>query len=202
MPRKQLIRSETLPYHVTARAHNKMPFPLPLNFVWKISKESFKEAYVVHPVNLMAFVLMDNHYHMIIQTPEGNLDKFMYEFNKRFAIKIQKKSGTINQIFGGRYKWCLIESQRYFSNCNRYVYQNPVRANLVEKCEDYAFSTLKVVMGKEHFPIPLHAQFSQKDDFGLNWLNAAIGDDELFALRKSLTRSKLVQLKDSSRKMI
>lgn len=202
MPRKKLIRSETLPYHVTSRAHNKEPFPLPLKIVWNICQESFKESNEIHPINLIAFVLMDNHYHMIVQTPEGNLDKFMYEFNKRFAKKVLEQSGGINHIFGGRYKWCLIESQKYFSNCYRYVYQNPIRANLVKKCEDYSFSTLRVALGTSHFPIPVHDKFGFKDNWGLDWLNSSIRDEELFALKRSLTRSTLVSLKDSSQNMI
>ena len=105
MPRKKLIRSKTLPYHVTARSNNKEWFQLPLNQVWELSKESLKEASEVHPVELISFVLMSNHYHMLLTTPQGNLDGFIYEFNKRLALKIKAKSGQINRIFGGRYKW-------------------------------------------------------------------------------------------------
>ena len=145
---------------------------------------------------------MDNHYHMIVQTPEGNLDKFMYEFNRRIAKKILDRSGGINQIFGGRYKWCLIESQKYFSNCYRYVYQNPRRASIVKKCEDYSFSTLPVALGVKHFPISIHDKFILKDKLILEWLNSNVRDEEVNALKRSLTRSKLVSLKDSHQKLI
>jgi putative transposase len=202
MPRKPLIRSETLPYHVTSRSHNKVPFPIPLEAVWSISKECFEEANEIQPINLISFVLMDNHYHMIVQTPDGNLDKFMYEFNRRFAKKILDRSGGINQIFGGRYKWCLIESERYFSNCYRYVYQNPVRANIVNKCEDYLFSTLPVALGVKHFPISIHDKIVLEDKLILEWLNSYVGNEENSALKRSLTRSKLVSLKDSHQRLI
>lgn len=202
MPRKPLIRSEYLPYHVTSRSHNKIPFPIPLEQVWSISKECFQEANNIHAIKLISFVLMDNHYHMIIQTPDGNLDKFMYEFNKRFAKKILDRSGGINHILGGRYKWCLIESQKYFSNCYRYVYQNPIRANIVDKCEEYSFSTLPVALGKKNFPIPIDDSFVFNENLTLEWLNSKVRDEEVVALKRGLTRSKLTHLKDSSRKLI
>jgi putative transposase len=189
MPRKLLIRSENLPYHVTARSHNKDQFPLPLNQVWKISKQCFSESHAVHPINLVSFVLMNNHYHMLLFTPNANLDKFMYEFNKRFALKIQAEARVMNQVFGGRYKWCLIQSQQYLSNCYRYVYQNPVRAGLVKRCQDYPFSTLHTFVNHNNFSIPIHDKFGFKDEHGLRWLNADIGDYELTTLKKNLSKS-------------
>lgn len=138
----------------------------------------------MHPINLVSFVLMSNHYHMLLYTPNGNLDRFMYEFNKRFALKIQKEAGVINQIFGGRYKWSLIQSREYLSNCYRYVYQNPVRAGLCFRCEEYPFSTLQFINAGSIFPIPIHDKFGFKDDFVLSWLNENIGERELTALKK------------------
>lgn len=197
MPRKPLIRSENLPYHVTSRSHNKEQFPLALDRVWRLAILSFKEANEIHPINLISFVLMSNHYHMLLYTPNRNLDRFMYEFNKRLALKIQSEAGVINQIFGGRYKWCLIQSLQYLSNCYRYVYQNPVRAGVVIRCEDYPYSTLQCANGHASFSIPIHDKFGFKDDFGLSWLNENIRDQELSSLKKSLSRSVLTKLKDT-----
>ncbi|MGZ3789777.1 MAG: transposase [Bacteriovorax sp.] len=194
MPRKPLILSENLPYHVTARAHNKEPFPLPIKRVWELANYSFKEANEIHQINLISFVLMNNHYHMLLYTPNRNLDRFMYEFNKRLALKIQSESGVINQIFGGRYKGCLIQSQQYLSNCYRYVYQNPVRAGLVNRAEEYSYGTLQCSMGRSRFAIPIHDKFGFKDGYGLSWLNENIRDHELDSLKKSLSRSVLVKL--------
>lgn len=203
MPRKPLIRSKNLPYHVTARANNKEWFTLELPIIWKLAQESLKEAITIHHVEIISFVLMGNHYHMLILTPEGNLDLFIYEFNKRLALKIQSRSGQINRIFGGRYKWCLIESQKYLSNCYKYVYQNPVRAKIVNLCEDYPYSTLRTLYKNESFSVPLHDRFGFKDEFGLNWLNQKINEEEESILRKSLSRSILVELKSRvSRKLI
>lgn len=200
MGRKQLIRAANLPYHVTARTNNKEWFELPLIIVWQLAKESLSEAEKVHRVELISFVLMANHYHMLLMTPESNLDLFMYEFNKRLSLKIRERTGRINRIFGGRYKWCLIQSNRYFFNCYRYVYQNPVRAGVVQFCEDYPFSTLKTLINDRRFSVPIHDKFGFKDEYGLRWLNKKIEDDELLELRKKLSRSKLEILKTKSRR--
>jgi putative transposase len=189
MPRRLLIRSKNLPYHVTARSHNKTPFALSSQEIWQLVKTSFKEAYAVHHIELISFVLMSNHYHMILLTPEGNLDQFLYEFNKRLALKIQKRTGQINQIFGGRYKWCLIQSQNYFMNCYRYVYQNPVRAGLSKDCQSYPFSTLNYALGNDEFVIPIQDKYGFKDEHGLRWLNQKIEESEKELLRKGLYRS-------------
>lgn len=194
MPRKPLIRSENLPYHVTSRSHNKDAFPLPMKRTWELAKESFKEANLIYPINLISFVLMTNHYHMLLYTPDGNLDRFMYEFNKRFALKIQTEARVINQIFGGRYKWCLIQSQQYLSNCYRYVYQNPVRAGLSYRCEDYPFSTIQSALARGEFSIPIHDKFGFKDTYGLIWLNENLHDQQLDSLKKNLAKFVLVRL--------
>lgn len=189
MPRKNLIRSKHLPYHVTARSHNKVQFELLAPEMWEVVKQSFKEAYLAHPVELISFVLMSNHYHMLLITPEGNIDLFLYEFNKRIALKIQKRTVNINQIFGGRYKWCLIETQNYFMNCYRYVYQNPIRAGLSKDCESYAYSTLGLIINNENFIIPLHDEYGFNDRHGLKWLNQPIEEKEMKILKKGLYRS-------------
>lgn len=189
MARKPLIRSKNLPYHVTSRSHNKAPFSVAMPVMWRLVNESFKEAYHVHPVELISFVLMTNHYHMILVTPNGNLDEFIYEFNKRLAIKVQKASGQINQVFGGRYKWCLIQSQSYFMNCYRYVYQNPVRAGISRDCQSYPYSTIHHLLGKSLFVIPIHDRYGFKDEHGLRWMNLEIAEKEKEVLRKGLYRS-------------
>ena len=196
MPRKPLIRSTNLPYHVTSRSHNKEWFLLPLPDMWILAQESLKEAMNLNPVEVIAFVLMGNHYHLLLLTPEGNLDLFMYEFNKRLALKVQSKTGQINRIFGNRYKWCLIQNQQYFINCYKYVYQNPVRAQLVKACEDYPYSTLRTLIKNVKFSVPVHDKYGFKDEYGLRWLNQKIDSEEELALRKSLSRSVLVELKN------
>ncbi|MFT6067861.1 MAG: putative transposase [Bacteriovoracaceae bacterium] len=190
MPRKNLVRTSEFPYHVTSRCHNQDWFQIPLDEVWELSLDSFKEAHKMIPINLVSYVLMGNHYHMIIKTPDSNLDLFMREFNRRLTLKIQKRGKIINQIFGGRYKWCLISVNNYFINCYRYVYQNPVRAGIVQKCEEYPYSTLKNITQCEEFSIPICDHYGFKDEWGLKWLNETVPDIERKLLVNGLRRSE------------
>ncbi|MFA6236214.1 MAG: transposase [Bacteriovorax sp.] len=198
MPRKNLIRCNHLPYHVTSRSNNKEWFSLPLESVWNICLQSLKEAYNIHKVEIISFVLMSNHYHLIVRTPDANLDQFMYEFNKRIAFALRDSSGNINHILGGRYKWCLIQSQKYFGNCYRYVYQNPRRAMLTHRCEDYPFSTLHFIVNNKNFVVPLFDQMGFKDGYNLNWINDEIDETEKEMLKTALRRSELKVLRNRS----
>jgi len=195
MPRKLLIRCNNLPYHVTSRANNKEWFNLPLEQVWDICQKSLAEAYDKHKVEIISFVLMNNHYHLLIRTPDANLDDFMYEFNKRLAFGLKDSSTHLNHILGGRYKWCLIHSQQYFLNCYRYVYQNPLRAQIVQRCEHYPFSTLNLLIGGKPFAVPVHDFVGFKDPYILNWINEKIEEEELMVVKNALARSELKTLK-------
>lgn len=188
MTRKPLIRTHLFPYHVTTRTNNKEWFDIPLSEVWKMCLHSLRIANEKHPIHLISFVLMQNHYHMILKTPHSNLDLFMYEFNKRLSLLIRSKSGRINSVFGGRYKWSLIRSQTYLYNCYRYVYQNPLRANIVNRCEDYPFSTLHYLISTKSFPLNLIDSFGFKDEFALHWLNKSIQENELATIRVNLKK--------------
>lgn len=195
MPRKLLIRTKHCPYHITARTQNKEWFSLSMDETWDLAKKSLAEAHKIYRVELISFVLMNNHYHMLLYTPDANLDLFVYEFNKRFALRIKEKSGQLDRIFGSRYKWCLIESQKYFMNCYRYVYQNPLRAGVVNTCEAYPFSTLSLLVRGEKFCVPIHDQYGFKDEFGLMWINQRIDTNEENTLKMKLSRSVLVDLR-------
>lgn len=195
MPRKNLIRCSNLPYHVTSRSNNQEWFRLPMSEVWKICMDSLREANDLHKVEVISFVLMNNHYHLLVRTPDSNLDSFMYEFNKRLALSLKSSSGNINHILGGRYKWCLIQSQKYFMNCYRYIFQNPLRAMICNRCEDYPFSSLHYAVFNKPFVVPLHDSFGFMDPHTLNWINETIDKDEVAFLKRKLKRSELKTIK-------
>lgn len=168
MPRPLLIRSETHPYHVTSRTNNKEFFPLPLDEVWKIMIGELIYLQKNYSIAIHAFVLMGNHFHLLCHTPKGNLDQVMRLFLRMTSIKITRKAENINHLWGGRYKWSLIESQTHYYQVYRYLYQNPLRAKICQRVEEYPFSTLREV------PFPLHTFVPMS--FGghegeLHWLN-------------------------------
>jgi putative transposase len=202
MPRKPLIRNSIYPYHVTARSNNKEWFDLPMKQVWNICLNSIKHANSRHPVDVISFVLMSNHYHLLVKTPDENLDLFMYELNKMISLSMRVKTKRVNKIFGGRYKWCMIQSNRYFANCYRYVYQNPMRANLVDRCEEYPYSTLSYKHSTKKFSVQLFDKLGFADEYKMSWINQPIQENEKEAIQSGLYRTVLSSLRDSKTKFL
>jgi putative transposase len=193
MPRKTLIRTDEYFYHVTTRSNHREWFQLPLNVVWEISMESFSLAQNDSPGIVSQFVLMSNHYHLLIRTPNCNLDRFMYIFNKNFSQKIRLQSNLENRMFGSNYKWSLITTPAYFQNVFRYIYQNPLRANIVSKCSDYPFSTKYFYHQGLGLPFKFSPiQYLEKD---LAFLDTPLQSEELGRIKKGLHFTKYKELK-------
>lgn len=179
MPRPQFFKSTSHPYHVTCRSNNKAFFPLPLEEVWLIMMKELHREVRERSLVIHAFVLMNNHFHLLCLTPEGNLDQIMMNFLRRTSLKINLKEHGINHLWGGRYKWSLIESQFHYLQVYRYIFQNPLRANICKRVEEYPYSTLQ----KTYLPLQ---PFSELD---LEWLNEKYKDDDQKMIQKGLKRS-------------
>lgn len=142
MPRKKLIRTDQFPYHVCTRSNNREWFKLSLDRVWNISQQGLAHAHKLYPVEVHAFVLMSNHYHLLISTPSASIDFFMRSFNKYFSDSINAYTGVINHKFGGPYNWSIVSKREYLLNIYRYIFQNPVKAGMTSSCEEYPYSSL------------------------------------------------------------
>ena len=94
MPKNPLINSNHLPYHVTNRTIDQGPFPIELSDVWNLIQESLRESSCKHPIEIISFVLMSNHYHMILITPERNLEEFIRLFKQKVEEKISEDQSS------------------------------------------------------------------------------------------------------------
>ena len=102
--------------------------------------------------SVTAWVLMTNHFHLVIQTPEPNLSKGMQWLNGRYAGWFNKRHGRVGHLFQGRFKTRLIDGPTYFNRAIRYVILNPVRAMMVEHPRDYRWSSYRATAGLEAAP--------------------------------------------------
>lgn len=97
--------------------------------------------------SVTAWVLMTNHYHLVVQTPQPNLSRGMHWLNGAYAGWFNRVHGRCGHLFQGRFKAFLIDKEAYFAEVLRYVVLNPVRAKMVERPEDYKWSSYRATGG-------------------------------------------------------
>jgi REP element-mobilizing transposase RayT len=132
-----------------------------------------------------AFVLMGNHFHLLCHTPKGNLDQIMHIFLRMTSLKINSHAQNINHLWGNRYKWSLIESQTHYFQVYRYIFQNPIRAGICKKVEDYPYTTLKNTTIPMHTFIPLSFGGAEGE---LLWLNEKYDQEDETLIKLGLRK--------------
>jgi REP element-mobilizing transposase RayT len=192
MARTTEIVSTELPYHVSARCRNKDYFPIPIEEVWKIMEDYLFFISNAYSIEILSFVLMTNHFHMLVKTPKGNLSEAMNYFMGQTSRCINEKAGVINQLYGRRYHRSIIDSNHYLMHVYKYVYRNPVEAGLSARAEDYPLSTLYLKMGKGklNFPVLADTILFESPNFSLRWLNQAVDIGNKQIIKKALKKEK------------
>jgi len=107
-----------------------------------------KETKKTVPFALHHFVLMSNHVHLLL-SPENpkSLSDIMHRINLGYSRSHKKRHAFIGQLWQGRYKSYLINSERYFMTCSIYIELNPVRAGMVRRPDEYAWSSHRAYVG-------------------------------------------------------
>jgi len=106
-----------------------------------------KQVHYDYWTEIHAYCLMDNHFHILIRTPEANLSQIMTFIESNYARKLNKKIRLDGPLFRGRYKSILIDANSYFLNVSRYIHLNPVEAFMVNAAEDYYWSSFSFYVG-------------------------------------------------------
>jgi putative transposase len=175
-------------YHVTSRGNEKKPV-----FKDDHDRESFLNA--LQHVNKRynwtchAYCLMTNHYHLLIETPDGNLSIGMRQLNGVYTQLFNKWHGRTGHLFQGRYKAILIQKDSHLLEVCRYVVLNPIRAKMVERPEDWKWSSYLATAGKTKLHPSLTTdwvlgQFSRKrgkaEQEYRQFVNAGIGQKTIW----------------------
>ena len=109
-------------YHVMSRGNER-------NLIFKndsdrvLFVDTLKDSAEGAGVDVVAYVLMDNHYPMIIGTPQANLSRFMRHFGLTYTVRFNKRYGRCGHLFQGRFKAILIEEDPYLRVLSRYEVQ-------------------------------------------------------------------------------
>lgn len=138
-------------YHVTSRGNERKEV-----FRSQKDREQFL-SYLESAVNrygavIHAYCLMTNHYHLLIETPDGNLAKIMQHINGAYTNYFNMKRKRSGHLFQGRYKAIVIEADEYAAQLSRYIHLNPVRVGMVSRPEDYRWSSYPDYIGMRKQP--------------------------------------------------
>ncbi|MBU1056538.1 MAG: transposase [Proteobacteria bacterium] len=105
--------------------------------------ELLKDTSEMWNVNIAAYCLMSNHYHILLQTPDGNISRTMRHINGVYTQRFNRKYSHDGQLFRGRYKSILVGGDSYLLQLVRYIHRNPIKAGLVTTLDSYKWSSHK-----------------------------------------------------------
>lgn len=99
-----------------------------------------------HKINIIAYCIMNNHAHILIKSDNlKDLSKYMQRLNIRYSMYYNRKYNRIGYVFRDRYKAEGIYDEKHLYNCIYYIYNNPVKAGICKKPEDYPYSNYKKI---------------------------------------------------------
>ena len=107
-------------------------------FLQVLSETVDRFNWVIH-----AYCLMGNHYHLLIETPHGNLSQGMRQVNGVYTQRFNRKHNRVGHVFQGRYKAIIVQKDSYLLELARYIVLNPVRAKLVRAAKDWPWSSYR-----------------------------------------------------------
>ena len=133
-------------YHLTVRGNNKRVIFIDDNdrlvFIALLNRLATRHGWTI-----LAFCLMDNHYHLVMRIDERGMSKGMCELNGTYALLFNGKHGRINHLFGRRYWSDELESDERLKTAFRYVVRNPVEAGMVASPDAYVWSSYQATIG-------------------------------------------------------
>jgi len=146
MTRPLRIEFKGAVYHITSRGNARQAIFLDekdfADFLRVLCSVVKRYHFILH-----TFCLMNNHYHLLIETPYGNLSKGMRQLNGLYTQRFNRRHQRVGHLFQGRYKAILIDKDNYLLELSRYVVLNPVRAGIVKDPKDWRWSAYQATTG-------------------------------------------------------
>jgi len=138
-------------YHVINRGHRREPIVIDERdkerFISTLERMARHFNVLVH-----CYCLMTNHYHIILETPDGNLSRSIQWLNVSYATYYNRRHHYVGHLFQGRFKSVLVDAGEYLESLSRYIHLNPVRAGIESYAWDYAWSSCRYFVGSQKAP--------------------------------------------------
>ena len=148
MARQPRLALPGYPHHVIQRGNNRQPIVLDeadRRMLYSLWLEESQR----HKVAVNAYVLLDNHFHMLLTPPSDEaMSLMMQSVGRSYVRYFNKRHNRSGTLWEGRYKSSLIDSEGYLLTCMAYIDLNPVRAGLAESAEDFSWSSYKHLAGQ------------------------------------------------------
>lgn len=147
MARQLRIEYEGALYHVTSRGNLRERVFFEdrdkERFLAILARTKERYGYLLH-----AYVLMDNHYHLLLETPKANLSQIMQNINTSYTVYVNRKYQRNGHLFQGRFKGIIVDKDEYLVALSRYIHLNPVRAKVVQRPEDFRWASYRTYIGQ------------------------------------------------------
>jgi len=140
MGRRPRVEYRGAVYHVIQRGNNR-------EYIFRKKQDKFflledlKHYKAVLDFDLLGYVIMDNHYHVMVKTMDAPLKDIMHRINTRFSKQFNQRHKRTGHVFENRYKSLLVMEDAYLLSLLRYIHQNPVQAKICQKIQDYPWSS-------------------------------------------------------------
>ena len=176
-----------------ARTNHRHFFGLPISEVYSLFESWINLTHLWTGALTHHLILMSNHFHWILTTPDGNLDVVMCHFLTNISKEVNAIFERKGHLWGGPYKYSLLDEPHKYFTVVKYLYRNAPRAKLCLNVEDYPYSTLGTLYGTHRSDVVIYPECN-KDmripvtfDF-LDWLNTPFQKEENEQIHLSLKR--------------
>lgn len=162
MSRPLRIQYPNAVYHITCRGNERQ-----IIFKDNADRQKFLQFLIqslnIYTVKLHSYVLMNNHFHLLVETPLANLAEFMRKFNITYTSYYNRQHNRIGHLYQGRYKSILVDKNEYLSVLSRYIHLNLVRVKPNEKAS--IKEKIRIIMHYSWSSLPGYLNKRKKEEF-------------------------------------
>ena len=187
-----------IPQHIVQRGNNRLPCFLD-DADRARYRQLLREALFATGCQLHAYVLMDNHVHLLATPPEaGDIARLMQKLGCQYVGQFNARHRRTGTLWEGRYKACLVDSADYLLRCVRYIDLNPVRARMTDDPVAFAWSGCAALCGLREDPLmtlhptqrALGRTEPERGNAYRDLLSESLNDEDLAAIRLYLQQQR------------